>query len=904
MTNEGKLNIFGILLILLLLHTTLSYSSPATLRGGLLYAEAVSTRAIYVNQNTFTVTRRANTAFMQTGAQSSRDITRLYTTHCNRIKEGLRNVVKPLENIDSSLENTELATTTAPSTDNMKTEDTKRYIVAPETHSVLHAPNVCHQIQARLPEIRSIEEREKLRTFAIQQGVKTILAGIKYDPIGPLFRFISDQANARWISPFNDKMEYGGTYHEDHTGQWEWDKWLRHEALTYPVIYANPNGQFVVRISNERQKWEKTKIICEQDENIKTQEQNVLQKNPSYEPDMLTMLAHHNCLRDLQGIVSMTQTIEDDIRTITRLDLMLNNTDLTHNSILPRFARPGRSEDDTGRQNRTRRAPLGPLGAIGLIAGGTALVNAVSSSFTDSAPLSFIGQGLGKLFGLRTDEDTLELQEQMVKTATQVQTLQINNLEILEAVNNMQSQINKYETLIDNSYMSMMALTIELDLKAMARHIQMLLTATLNKWANIFVAASSGTVSPYALTPDEFQLISEETKRSRDLELTTTMEDIQMSCVVINNTLHLIFHIPILEQDQLFNFYRVDPMPVFSGTKTLLPEIDAQHIAISKSGSSYITLTSDEFSQCTTNSKNCQASSIISPMTADAHCVITTYTSQTLSCPLVETNRIPAPSLHINENTTIYSVPKETTLYVKCRDSKSPTKFKDESVTIKGMGQISFKPGCAIVLPGGEKFYTPTNYAGLYIDDAKLYNLIRAYPIPTNVTIKKMVEEQIPLTHLTLEQVSMPSWEQFTAETFHPIRAMPFFTKMFITIVTFLIIALIFRYLYKNDKLPCCRRRDIPYVLPPEGGNRTLMEQMQTQINNLRQQLGRRISTHSNRSSPDLHQMEEGPALERNVHFSTDTNTNAHTGGILKRNSSVLSHVNDFDTSRDRISHI
>ena len=144
MTNEGKLNIFGILLIQLLLHTTLSYSSPATLRGGLLYAEAVSTRAIYVNQNTFTVTRRANTAFMQTGAQSSRDITRLYTAHCNRIKEGLRNVVKPLENIDSSLENIELATTTASSTDNMKTEDTKRYIVAPEQHAVLHAPNVCH----------------------------------------------------------------------------------------------------------------------------------------------------------------------------------------------------------------------------------------------------------------------------------------------------------------------------------------------------------------------------------------------------------------------------------------------------------------------------------------------------------------------------------------------------------------------------------------------------------------------------------------------------------------------------------------------------------------------------------------------------------------------------------------
>jgi hypothetical protein len=79
----------------------------------------------------------------------------------------------------------------------------------------------------------------------------------------------------------------------------------------------------------------------------------------------------------------------------------------------------------------------------------------------------------------------------------------------------------------------------------------------------------------------------------------------------------------------------------------------------------------------------------------------------------VETTRLSAPNLHVNENTTSYSVPKETTMCVKCRDSKSPTKIKDE--LIAGMGQISFKSGCPIVLTGGEKSYTITNYAGIYI---------------------------------------------------------------------------------------------------------------------------------------------------------------------------------------------
>jgi hypothetical protein len=52
-------------------------------------------------------------------------------------------------------------------------------------------------------------------------------------------------------------------------------------------------------------------------------------------------------------------------------------------------------------------------------------------------------------------------------------------------------------------------------------------------------------VSPFALNPEEYQLISEETKKTRDLKLASNMEDIQISSVVINNMLNLIFHIQI-----------------------------------------------------------------------------------------------------------------------------------------------------------------------------------------------------------------------------------------------------------------------------------------------------------------------------------------------------------------------
>ena len=93
----------------------------------------------------------------------------------------------------------------------------------------------------------------------------------------------------------------------------------------------------------------------------------------------------------------------------------------------------------------------------------------------------------------------------------------------------------------------MMALNIELDLKAMARHIQNLLVATLNKWANIFVAAAARTISPYALNQTKSQQITDKIKRSKDLQLSQDLNDVDMKCIVINNTLHLIFKIPILD---------------------------------------------------------------------------------------------------------------------------------------------------------------------------------------------------------------------------------------------------------------------------------------------------------------------------------------------------------------------
>ena len=230
---EGK-KISTLIIVLLAMQISPTCSSPATLRGGLLYAEATPHRAIYINQNKFTITRKADTAFMQSGTQLNRDITRLYSDHCERIKKGLGDAIKPLEDEDPQLgqDKQGRAITQPPLTLQTK-EETKRYIVSPMSHHIIHAPSVCLQLDARLPEIRTLLQKEHLRQTALQYNISIAYAGIEFEAKGPHFRYISDKVDARIGSPFGNEVQYGGDFTDGtHKGDWERDAWVTKQAAS------------------------------------------------------------------------------------------------------------------------------------------------------------------------------------------------------------------------------------------------------------------------------------------------------------------------------------------------------------------------------------------------------------------------------------------------------------------------------------------------------------------------------------------------------------------------------------------------------------------------------------------------------------------------------------------------
>ena len=135
-----------------------------------------------------------------------------------------------------------------------------------------------------------------------------------------------------------------------------------------------------------------------------------------------------------------------------------------------------------------------------------------------------------------------------------------------------------------------------------------------------------------------------------------------MSAIVDKDAINLIFHIPVYDEDQLYNFYGIDPMHIFQNNKTYVPQIDAKYIAISKTDLSYTLVTNDEYTQCVIQKGKCTIKNLIRPMTERVHCVISTYTSKEMKCPVTETKLVPTAQMILTDNTTILSVPEPTKL--------------------------------------------------------------------------------------------------------------------------------------------------------------------------------------------------------------------------------------------------
>ena len=440
---------------------------------------------------------------------------------------------------------------------------------------------------------------------------------------------------------------------------------------------------------------------------------------------------------------------------------------------------------------RTRRAPLGPLAALGIGLGTTAAVNAVSSSITGDAPFSWGGKTIGTLFGLKTSnqEDLKQLQG----VGQAMDDLKINQIEIASTVNVMSRKMETIVTAVDGTFKATATMVIEQDLKMYIRHLLLVQQNAIQKYAHIMLAASVKQTSPYALSQKELDVTADELKTKKGIILVRDLSSTRMTASIINNELYIQIEIPIIQEQNLFNFYQIKPIPIFTANLTLIPEIDATAIAISKTGSDYAVVTAEEFDNCINRPWKCHISTPIIPMSQNSHCVASTYVTQELKCPITETEEKIQPFFHIDGNVTIYSVPQETRLYVKCSESNLSNRYKDEAVTLRGIGEAVFKHSCTITLPNGAKFTTPAAKTTESTSDLKIFELLKIYPVPTSIIIKaheSIIPKNETSTALSLLEVQVPTKAELTYEAFHPLRSIPFLIR--VACITAVVMVMIF----------------------------------------------------------------------------------------------------------------
>ena len=417
--------------------------------------------------------------------------------------------------------------------------------------------------------------------------------------------------------------------------------------------------------------------------------------------------------------------------------------------------------------SRVKRAfPLIPLIAV------AAGANIIYSAVKGGAPFSFVGQATGRLFGLTRDGDFQKFKQRMESKINlyedRFEVLRLNSDQFQTAINEIDQRLLQISEFVLSSHSGTVIAIMEQDLKSLIRHQLALQEMTLLRLTNILLAASSGKTSPYAITQEEMNTAAITVAKRSNIQLDSNLNNIKSYILIYNCTISIYLDVPIIDDQKLFTLYTIHPLPVYQDNKTLVPEIDLNYIGMSKSHSEYITLSEKEFTKCSLAPKECRISSPIIPMTKFSHCVISTYTSQKLQCPLAEKNISPRPEFIINGNRTIYSVPSATRLYIKCDNLADQHKYVDSNTVINGIGDITFRAGCTITTTEGTKWTTPSVHSLDYLpDNTQLFQKHKSYNVPTDVTIKF-------LTHSDLSQMSIREFTKQSSASFGDIAKSSF----------------------------------------------------------------------------------------------------------------------------------
>ena len=277
--------------------------SPSVLKGGLVYSEESSLGPVYLNRDYVSFVRTIDTFALEQSAQATRDFTTLYHTLCHTITQHLT----PFDHYHSQMAN--------------QNEEQDEIIFSPVKYFIREGRQVCKNMGARLPELRTENSTNRFRFAAIQKKITKFSAGIHFDQATKKYRYDSDSTPANYNeggSPFK-KLQYGGFYTgKTFEGEWEWDSYLVAQGPNWFVLYNHPAWDMKIRLADQNDHEHKDFIMC-----IKPLEQSF--EKETKENNLFLQLADHACKRDKGALIAATQYILTEIEMITNLNITIKS---------------------------------------------------------------------------------------------------------------------------------------------------------------------------------------------------------------------------------------------------------------------------------------------------------------------------------------------------------------------------------------------------------------------------------------------------------------------------------------------------------------------------------------------------------------------------------------------------
>jgi hypothetical protein len=172
-------------------------------------------------------------------------------------------------------------------------------------------------------------------------------------------------------------------------------------------------------------------------------------------------------------------------------------------------------------------------------------------------------------------------------------------------------------------------------------------------------------------------------------------------------------------------------------------------------------------------------------------------------CPLQETKKIPKPEIFLTGNKAIYSTPEETHLYVKCSHHTQAHTYTDETISINGTGEVTFKPSCAVTLPGGATFNTPAAVHEQEVNESRLFEILRRDYIPTNIVINRIPDNFPTLPTIILQEIDQ--YQDIWQQTIQPDTLKPFAIRMAVIAVVILGLTILCYCCCPTQTKDCCK---------------------------------------------------------------------------------------------------